>query len=308
MSSGSNALRDAFGAYGSDADSNSDSMSHKSLDIENSDHHETDTAHDESEYPTAKDPDEEDFPKDTGERAGPVESTDSKTPPYVSDEQLEMYEKTKHNLDLLLGCDKVPDFPQLPADVPECSAELQAKFRHWHQLKEQGANFNDALMRNKTFKNPNIYKWLVDHLKLEESGTNMPASGFAPEQLRADFTSKQLAETQEQRAREYAAKKSAESAAGNLRKIDFRSNGYESAPAGSAVQRPAGGGDMRYPSTRFAGSTVSTTQAISQHHPSTQPYADRHGSNNTQQNNKAFEDAINRAKLIAQHLSRTKMQ
>ncbi|KAJ2820442.1 hypothetical protein GGI24_004486, partial [Coemansia furcata] len=143
------------------------------------------------------------------------------------------YEKTKRDMDLLLGCSQVADIVP-DADAGECSAALQAKFAQWYELKKQGANFNETLMRNKTFRNPNIYQWLVDHLALEEAGSNMPLDGFTPAQLRADFTAEALAEDQDRRARETAARKSAEAAAGNLRKMDFQS---------------AGPASERYPST-----------------------------------------------------------
>ncbi|KAJ2357387.1 SAP30-binding protein, partial [Coemansia sp. RSA 2618] len=145
----------------------------------------------------------------------------------VDGDKLAAYVETKHNLNALLGCDTVPDFE--PAqDETKCSEELQAKFQQWFQLKEQGANFNEALMRNKTFRNPNIYRWLVDHLQLEEAGTNLQSDGrFDPARLRNDFSAKGLADEQERRAREYAARKAAETsaakAAGTTRNIQFQS-------------------------------------------------------------------------------------
>ncbi|KAJ2455236.1 hypothetical protein EV183_000971 [Coemansia sp. RSA 2336] len=216
-----------------------------------------------------------DSDNDSGNDSDKSESSRSKTAsPEIADSSMDMpdqkeeeeeeeedrrefleYRPTKQKLEALLGCDKVSDFGPNP-DMPPCSVELEEKFKHWYELKGQGANFNETLMRNKTFRNPNIYRWLVDHLQLDEAGTNF--NQFDPAQLRNDFTAKGLADEQEKRAREHAARKAADT----QRNVQFYSGGYEK--LGSS----------------------------SQHLP--QP---------KQQN---FEEAVARAKLIAQHLSRPK--
>ncbi|KAJ2783070.1 SAP30-binding protein [Coemansia javaensis] len=198
----------------------------------------------------------------------------------AADEAAAAYEATRRDLCALLGCDAVPDFAPLDAEA-QCAAGLQQKFQQWYQLKGQGANFNEALTRNKTFRNPNIYRWLVDHLQLEEAGSNLPAdSGFDPAQLRRDFTPKGLAEDQERRARESATKKTARAAdawapgaAGGLAQpVQFRSAGFETA------QPPGSTGPAR---------------------PGAAPAAQPGGG-------PAFADAVQRARLIAQRLSQAK--
>ncbi|KAI8325373.1 hypothetical protein GQ54DRAFT_295602 [Martensiomyces pterosporus] len=200
----------------------------------------------------------------------------------ISDEALVEYGNTKKNLDILLGCDKVPDITPLPNDVGGCPAELQAKFKQWHDLKVQGANFNEALTRNKTFRNPNIYKWLVGHFELQETGSNFPADDFASDRLRNDFSAKALAECQEQRARRQAAAKSNNSG----RKIEFRSTGYQafSQPASTAATAPT--------------PTPTLLPQIPAH--------TRSSNSGSNSNKKAFEDAVQRAKLIAQHFAQSK--
>ncbi|KAJ2805850.1 hypothetical protein H4R20_001927 [Coemansia guatemalensis] len=203
----------------------------------------------------------------------------------VDDKELDAYVSIKGNLGKLLGCDQVPDIVA-PAAASECSEELQAKFQQWYRLREQGANFNEALMRNKTFRNPNIYRWLVDHLQLEEAGSNItPDNGFDPIQLRRDFTAKGLAEEQERRARGYAARKAAAAAAGTPRQIQFQSAGHES------IQ-----------STRRTVSSAATDSNVRKLHES------NHTAAAQPENMNSFEDAVQRAKLIAQHLAKAKRQ
>ncbi|KAJ1899278.1 hypothetical protein LPJ66_002210 [Kickxella alabastrina] len=298
-----NALLNALGAYASDDGSNSDSESSMGTDA--------------SPQPTAPRQADSQFEVESetealkgifvgphaeytsDEESGGDNTFQTEVTHGVSEEELFAYHKTKRDLDLLLGCDRVPEFSQLPPDVAECSSELQAKFQQWYRLRQQGANFNDALMRNKTFKNPNIYRCLVDYLKLEESGSNLPDNGFAAARLRNDFTPNALANDQERRAREYAAKKSAESAAGNLREMEFRSVGHENVPLTSGFRS---GGGPKPVSNQHASLTTGYVPTSTQHRPSMQPSSAR------PPDNKAFADAVERAKLIAQQLKRAKNQ
>src|ERR1700733_7924365 len=60
-------------------------------------------------------------------------------------------------------------------DGPERdAAAVQAKFAEWMKLKEKGLNFNDSLLLNATFYNPNISTRLVEFVGVDESGTNFP--------------------------------------------------------------------------------------------------------------------------------------
>ncbi|KAJ2619697.1 hypothetical protein H4R22_005368 [Coemansia sp. RSA 1290] len=208
MSENAKVLLNALSAYDSDNDSDNDSIKSES-------------SHSETALPETTDsstdmPDQEEEEEEEEEE----------------DRELLEYRPAKQKLEALLGCNKVPDFVPNP-DMPPCSMELEAKFKHWYDLKRQGANFNETLMRNKTFRNPNIYRWLVDHLQLDEAGTNFDQ--FDPAQLRNDFTARGLAEEQEKRAREYAARKAADT----QRNVQFYSGGYEKlAPSSQHLSRP----------------------------------------------------------------------
>ncbi|KAJ1881526.1 SAP30-binding protein [Coemansia sp. RSA 1722] len=287
-----NTLLNALGAYDSDEDSSGSGSEENTLTASKTDpveHMQNEKDNAAAEQVSVAEDMEEDEDSDENESEGS---------PHLmygaNREGVEQYQATKRDIDVLLGCDQVKDTLQLPEDTPECSAELQAKFAHWYDLRQEGANFNDTLMRNKTFRNPNIYKWLVDHLKLEEAGSNFDEQGFDAAQLRNDFEPKALAEDQERRAREYAARKSAEAAAGNLRKIEFQpaAHGHVHAHAGVS----AGAGSVA-PVHGYNNSIGSGTKQYSG-----QPR------NASMQNTKSFSDALERAKLIAQHLSRPKGQ
>ncbi|KAJ1941060.1 hypothetical protein EC988_006863, partial [Linderina pennispora] len=172
----------------------------------------------------------------------------------VDAEALSGFRAVQRDLDNLLGSDKVPDFAPLTNPTP-CAPELAAKFDQWHALKNQGANYNAVLARNKTLRNPNIYDRLVDHLSIQETGSNLQVAGFEPETLRQSFDARVLAEEQERRARESAVRRASGNTGINKR-IEFQ----------PASQNPP--------------QTLAST------------------------NNKAFSDALQRAQLIAQHLSR----
>ncbi|KAJ2852232.1 hypothetical protein IWW36_000374 [Coemansia brasiliensis] len=249
MSENAKVLLNALGAYDSDSEASSSSKS-------------------DSSYSETVPPETPAQPTDSNadmlDQEEKKDSTLTDKAPYdgIDDDDLKAYAQTKQKLEALLGCDKVSDFVSSP-NMPPCSMELEAKFKHWYELKGQGANFNETLMRNKTFRNPNIYRWLVDHLQLDEAGTNFDQ--FDPTQLRNDFTAKSLGDEQEKRARDYAARK----AAGTQRNIQFYSGGYEKlVPANQQHSR----------------------------------------SNTHTDSGRSFEEAVARAKLIAQHLSRPKQQ
>ncbi|KAJ1666523.1 hypothetical protein IW140_004630 [Coemansia sp. RSA 1813] len=259
MATEPNTLLTALGDYGSDRDSSDSENSQSHLEdnaLQNAQNDNTGTMMESDSEDEANDADKEARPSRTPDYAASREQSQSN----ISDERLAAYRETKHNLDRLLGCEQIPDFAPRP-EIGKCSVELQEKFAHWYALKRQGANFNDALMRNKTFRNPNIYKRLVDHLDLEETGSNMTPDGFDSATLRKNFTAEGLASEQERRAREYAARKTAEAAANGMRKIQFQSAGHQTAQTADPVQA---------------------------------------------QNGRSFEEAVQRAKLIAQHLAKSK--
>ncbi|KAJ2665997.1 hypothetical protein IW148_001356 [Coemansia sp. RSA 1199] len=270
MSDTTNALFNALGAYDSDDGERSDSSSSSAEPIPVDTHSELPHS-----APTAVADENSEAVAITEVAAAITEEAELMFEAEydgVNRDQLAAYTETKRNLDILLGCNTVPDFEPVTGEQ-KCTDELQEKFQQWHELKSRGANFNEALMRNKTFRNPNIYRWLVDHLQLEEAGTELPSDGrFDPKQLRKDFSAKSLGIDQERRAREYAARKAAEASAaratGTPRNIQFQSAGYEKQQSLATNNRPHG-----------------NTRA----HPD---------------NGRGFEDALQRAKLIAQHLAR----
>ncbi|KAJ2062313.1 hypothetical protein GGI17_002551 [Coemansia sp. S146] len=299
MASEPNALLAALGGYDSeDSDSNSKHSSNSEAiypqppPIDNDDDEEEEYGGDNNQFSSADEAELDYESDDDAKRNASLSHISSEADVPTHERDLVAYEKIKRDTDLLLGCSQVPDIMPKP-DAVECPAELQAKFAQWYDLKQQGANFNETLMRNKTFRNPNIYQWLVNHLGLEEAGSNMPLDGFSPAELRKDFTSGALAEEQERRAREIAAKKSAEAAAGNLRKMNFNS-------AGHTVERPASTASRddyraskydRYEAPRSRVQASSSALAVG-----------RQASANTVQEGNSIEDAIQRAKQIAQHL------
>ncbi|KAJ1942606.1 hypothetical protein FBU59_003150 [Linderina macrospora] len=274
MAAPQNALATAFDAYASDNESGSDTASSK-------DGHTENTAAPLVQYGSDDNDDEVgvEADKDTSDGSKPMEAAvkevekgedkaedspqDSDTTPEsdsstgyrgIDADTLSGFRAVQCDLDSLLGCDKVPDFAPQSNPTP-CALELTAKFNQWHALKQQGANYNAVLARNRTLRNPNIYDRLVDHLNIQETGSNLQVAGFEPETLQRDFDARVLAEEQERRARESAVRR-ASGNAGINRRIEFQ----------PASQNP--------PQT-LAGTS-----------------------------NKAFSDALQRAQLIAQHLSR----
>ncbi|KAJ2695398.1 SAP30-binding protein [Coemansia spiralis] len=268
MDGASNALFTALGAYDSDGGNGSDVPSRSES----------------PQTPAGPDVQQEDAGRRSPARgargSGPSSGADSAD--ECESAGAVAYAEIRRDLCTLLGCDAVPDIA--PVESEEGCPELQAKFQQWYELKEQGANFNEALMRNKTFRNPNIYRWLVDHLELEEAGSNLPAdSGFEPSRLRRDFLPARLAEEQERRARESAARKAAragaqssDAAAIASRQHQFRSAGYE------APQLSSGGG------IAASGPPISGSAAM------------------LPGGGQSIEEAIQRAKQIAQRLARSK--
>ncbi|KAJ2682602.1 hypothetical protein IWW39_005925 [Coemansia spiralis] len=301
MESEPNALLAALGGYDSDdSDSNSKLSSNSEAKYPQPPPIEGDDAEYESDSDLRSSAEEAE--SDRGSESGKLSPSslheNTKTDACANEADQAAYEKTKRDLDHLLGCSQVPDIAPQP-DAVECPAELQAKFAQWYDLKQQGANFNETLMRNKTFRNPNIYQWLVDHLGLEEAGSNMPLEGFSPAELREDFTPEALAEEQDRRAREVAAKKSADAAAGNLRKMNFNSAGHTAERPASTLGRDEYRASKydRYDAPQSRVPASSSTLAISRQAPT-----------NTVPEGNTIEDAIQRAKQIAQHLVGTRKQ
>ncbi|OMJ25909.1 hypothetical protein AYI69_g4134 [Smittium culicis] len=64
--------------------------------------------------------------------------------------------------------------------VMETNQDLTEKFRNWEKLKKEGINFNDQLLKNKNFRNPNIYAKFIENLDIVETGSNFDIRKYNP--------------------------------------------------------------------------------------------------------------------------------
>jgi hypothetical protein len=133
--------------------------------------------------------------------------------------------------------DEVGNFPfktagiALPGSPPGgCDAQLQERVRTFMAKKALGQHFNDKLRKNKDFQNPHICEKLVEHLRLDEFGSECPRDVFDPNEFGADMEYDQLATRQ----RQYAAARAREQA--RRTQIDFHSPSAPSPPQGTAAR------------------------------------------------------------------------
>ena len=62
-----------------------------------------------------------------------------------------------------------------PEPVGKCPAELQEKIsRMVESMMQRKINMNFSIQQRKQFRNPSIYEKLIEHLDIEELGTNYP--------------------------------------------------------------------------------------------------------------------------------------
>lgn len=68
---------------------------------------------------------------------------------------------------------------------------VQAKFDKWIELKEQGVSFNERLIHNRAFHNPNIAVKMLEFVGVNEHGTNFPGRVYDPNDfsVEADYES-----------------------------------------------------------------------------------------------------------------------
>ena len=59
-------------------------------------------------------------------------------------------------------------------DSNEYPVGLKEKINTFLDLQKKGISFNDRLMSSRAFRNPNIYRKLVEYLDLNETGSNDP--------------------------------------------------------------------------------------------------------------------------------------
>ncbi len=56
-----------------------------------------------------------------------------------------------------------------------CHPELQEKISNlYEKMRHKGMNMNQSIQQRKQFRNPSLYEKLIDHMDLEELGTNYP--------------------------------------------------------------------------------------------------------------------------------------
>jgi len=78
----------------------------------------------------------------------------------------------------------------------------QAKIQQFRSLKAQGKHFNDNLMANKAFRNPHIYRKLVEFVGVDEKGTQFPRSMWDPHDVRDEWFADSLASQQKARSQQ----------------------------------------------------------------------------------------------------------
>ncbi|KAB7507324.1 SAP30-binding protein [Armadillidium nasatum] len=82
--------------------------------------------------------------------------------------------------------EKSSDFKDLGVKLPsapagKCSAQLQDKVTHFiNRIKDGNMDWNRKIQNTKDFRNPSIYEKLIDHLGLDEMGSNYPLEMFDP--------------------------------------------------------------------------------------------------------------------------------
>ena len=70
----------------------------------------------------------------------------------------------------------LPGEELLPAEpTGKCPPELQEKIaRLYDNMLQKRIDMNFSIQQRKQFRNPSIYETLIDHLDIEEIGTNYP--------------------------------------------------------------------------------------------------------------------------------------
>jgi len=70
-----------------------------------------------------------------------------------------------------------------PEPTGKCSTELQEKItRQYENMLPKRIDMNFSIQQRKQFRNPSIYEKLIDHLEIEEIGTNYPTAIYDPYQ------------------------------------------------------------------------------------------------------------------------------
>ncbi|KZV99708.1 HCNGP-domain-containing protein [Exidia glandulosa HHB12029] len=81
--------------------------------------------------------------------------------------------------------------PPPPSGTP--SATLTAKLAQFAALKSsQNKHFNDALMANRSFRNPHLYKSLVEFVDVDETASNFSKDVWDPNDVRPEWFAAQI--------------------------------------------------------------------------------------------------------------------
>ena len=65
-----------------------------------------------------------------------------------------------------------------PEPTGKCNTELQDKITSVYERMKQGMNLNYNIQQRKHFRNPSIYEKLIEHVGIEEIGTNYPSVNY----------------------------------------------------------------------------------------------------------------------------------
>lgn len=96
---------------------------------------------------------------------------------------------------------------------------IQKKFEQFHELKKNGKNYNDSLFANKSFRNPTLYKKLVNFVDVDEIGSNLVKEGYDPHAFEKSSYASALASQQSK----MESMRKNERLSGKRNKIDFTS-------------------------------------------------------------------------------------
>lgn len=63
-----------------------------------------------------------------------------------------------------------------PEPTGKCPSDLQEKIaKMYENMRSRNIDMNYSIQQRKQFRNPSIYEKLIEHLDIEEIGTNYPA-------------------------------------------------------------------------------------------------------------------------------------
>uniref|UniRef100_A0A915E3W0 HAT C-terminal dimerisation domain-containing protein n=1 Tax=Ditylenchus dipsaci TaxID=166011 RepID=A0A915E3W0_9BILA len=85
-----------------------------------------------------------------------------------------------------------------PSSSGVCDPDRERNFAEYFKKKAQGKDMNEAIKKNKHFKNPALYEFLVEKYKIDEKGSNFPKEIFDPHAFSEDDYYDKLDEYQRQ--------------------------------------------------------------------------------------------------------------